>query len=430
MKKILAFAFMALPWLVSGAQTTPEEMLQNPDKCGGVYYAYPVSESNNSVVPKGYKPFYVSHYGRHGSRYLISDDDYKRVIDVMDKAYADSALTPLGKDVRSRLAEVWKEAEGRGGELSPLGYRQHRGIAQRMYAAYPEVFAGNPEMTARSTQVMRCAHSMFAFVDALKEKNPSMTVPMESNKRNMVYLCYSTPASWAFNGNERYPWRPEYDAFKKSQTNPDRFVASLFTSPEYVKENINPSDLMWGFYWVAIDMQNMESDVTFYDLFEPQELFDLWQVFNADFYIHNSSYPRSEGVNVDNAKNLLRNIVETADDYIARGSHGATLRFGHDGNIVPLAALMRFPGCFGYENDLSKVYTAWADYKVSPMASNMQIVFFKGKKGDVIAKVMMNEREMTLPIEGEAGPFYPWEKLRGYFQMLLDTPSAQFSTAE
>lgn len=426
MKKLFLSALCASMMLSASAQTTREEMLASPDNCGGVYLAYPVSESLNTPAPKGYKPFYISHYGRHGSRYLISDDDYKRVIDVMARAHKDNALTPLGEDVYSRLQEVWKEAEGRGGELSPLGYRQHRGIAQRMYAAYPEVFAGDPVMTARSTQVMRCAHSMFAFVDALKEKNPGMTVPMESNKRNMVYLCYSTPASWAFNDNKADEWRPEYNKFKAAQTNPDRMMASLFKSPEYIKRHIDPFELMWGFYWVAIDMQNMESDVTFYDLFEGDELFDLWQVFNADFYIHNSSYPRSKGVNVDNAKNLLTNILTTADEYIANGDHGATLRFGHDGNIVPLAALMRFPGCYGYENDLTKVYTAWADYKVSPMASNMQMIFFKDKKGDILVKVMMNEREVTLPIESATAPFYPWNDLRAYFQNLIDTPSSTF----
>lgn len=426
MKKLILGLLTVGCWLSAASQTTREEMAATPEKCGGVYFAYPVTESMNTQPPKGYKPFYISHYGRHGSRYLISDEDYKRVVDVMARAHEEGALTELGEDVYRRLQNVWEEAEGRGGELSPLGYRQHRGIAQRMQAAYPEVFEGNPEMTARSTQVMRCAHSMFAFVDALKEKNPQMVVPMESNKRNMKYLCFSTPESWAFNDNKRDEWRPEYTKFKAAKTRPDRMMAALFNSPEYVVRHINPGDLMWGFYWIAVDMQNMESDETFFDLFEPEELFNLWEVFNADFYIHNSSYPRSKGVNVDNAKNLLTNIVETADDYVANSKHGATLRFGHDGNIVPLAALMRIPGCYGYENDLNKVHQAWTDFKVSPMASNLQIIFFKNKSGDVIAKVMMNEREVEFPIETQFAPFYRWDDLRGYLQNLIDTPSAEF----
>ncbi len=426
MKKILISLFFLSAFVTLNAQTTREEMMQSPEKCGGVYYAYPITESLNTAPPKGYKPFYISHYGRHGSRYLISDADYKNVIDVMQRAHDDNALTPLGEDVYNRLQQVWIEAEGRGGELSPLGYRQHRGIAQRMYQAYPEVFAGNPVMTARSTQVMRCAHSMFAFVEALKEKNPSMTVPMESNKRNMSYLCFSTPDSWSFNDNERDPWKQEFEKFKAEKTRPDRLMSTLFNSEEYIRRYIYPSELMWGLFWIAVDMQNMETPVSFFDIFQGEELFNLFQVTNNDFYIHNSSYPRSKGVNVDNAKNLLTNILTTADEYIANGDHGATLRFGHDGNITPLAALMRLPGCFGYENDLNKVHTVWNTFQVSPMGSNMQMVFFKNNKGDILVKVMMNEREVELPVESATAPFYPWNELRAYFQNLLDTPSAAF----
>lgn len=248
---------------------------------------------------------------------------------------------------------------------------------------------------------------------------------MESNKRNMSYLCYSTPASWAFN-DKTGPWKQEYEKFRAAKTNPDRFVKTLFNDDKYILRDVDPSGLMWQFYWVAVDMQNMECDVEFFDLFEPEELFNLWEVFNASFYIHNSSYPLSDGVNVDNAKNLLTNILETADDYIANGKNGATLRFGHDGNIVPLAALMQFEGCHGYENDPYKMFEAWTDFKVSPMASNMQMVFFKDKKGDVIVKFMMNEREIAIPIESDIYPFYHWTDARAFLQKAIDTPSKDY----
>lgn len=93
-------------------------------------------------APKGYKPFYVSHYGRHSSRYLVSDRDYKSVITLFEAAHAGKALSELGEDVYQRLLKVWEEAEGHGGDLTPLGVRQHRGIAERMYAAFSECLQG------------------------------------------------------------------------------------------------------------------------------------------------------------------------------------------------------------------------------------------------------------------------------------------------
>ena len=46
------------------AQTTFEEISADLNKAGGVYLAYPKVEAKQTPAPKGYKPFYVSHYGR------------------------------------------------------------------------------------------------------------------------------------------------------------------------------------------------------------------------------------------------------------------------------------------------------------------------------------------------------------------------------
>lgn len=423
----LLIGLFALTCLTGFPQKARQEVADNPAKAGGVYYAYPVTESANTSAPKGYTPFYISHYGRHGSRYLIDDRDYKSVIDVMRKAHDAGKLTPAGEEVYANLLKVWDEAEGRGGELTPLGARQHHDIAQRMYRAYPQVFAKDAEITAASTQVMRCAHSMFNFIEGLKELDPTLTIPKESNARNMVYLCHSEPPSWEFNDNKgRLPWKQEYNRWKESKVNPDRLISTLFNDENYINQNIFSEELMWGLYWIAVDMQNMETQADFIALFTPDELYNLWEIINASFYITNSSYPRSDGLNVDNAKNLMRNILESADDYVDNGKHGATLRFGHDGNIVPLAALMRFTDCHGYSAGLDDIAEVWQSYNISPMASNMQMVFFKNKQGDVIVKFMMNEKEVAIDMPSDIFPFYRWNDVKAYLQNALDTPSIEF----
>lgn len=430
MRRLLIGLF-ALICLSGVSQNARKEIAQTPPKAGGVYYAYPVTESNNTDAPKGYTPFYISHYGRHGSRYLIADKDYSDVIDVMRQAHDAGKLSPLGEDVYGRLLLVWEEANGRGGELTPLGARQHHDIAQRMYRSFTPVFDKNARITAASTQVMRCAHSMFNFIEGLKELDPSLVIPKESSARNMIYLCHSEPPSWDFNDNKgRLPWQQEYDKWSASKVNPDRMVSSLFDDESYVTQYIYPDRLMWGLYWIAVDMQNMETDAEFISLFTPDELYDLWEVINASFYIKNSSYPRSDGLNVDNAKNLLRNIVDTADQYIASGDHGATLRFGHDGNIVPLAALMRFTNCHGYAASLDDIANVWQAYNISPMGSNMQMVFFKNDKGDIIVKFMMNEQEIGLDMASDIYPFYHWDDARNYLMEAINTPSIQYCPKE
>ena len=155
---VVLLAAMLLASAGGSAQTALDEIRQCPEKSGGVYYAYPVPTESLTPAPKGYKPFYISHYGRHGSRYLLSDNDYKRALDALRTANDNDALTPLGRDVLNKMELIWQEAQYHGDQLSPLGRRQHRGIAERMYQHYPEVFKQKgARVTARSTSV--CLHS-------------------------------------------------------------------------------------------------------------------------------------------------------------------------------------------------------------------------------------------------------------------------------
>lgn len=419
MKKVLSLIlFLSITPLFAIAQTAKEEVFETIEKAGGVYYAYPVTESLNTPPPKGYEPFYISHYGRHGSRYLIGDNDYKWVLDLMEDANQAGALTTLGEDVLVRLRKVWIEAEGRGGDLSPLGVRQQKRIAKRMFKAFPEVFAGNPVMSARSTIVMRCAMSMDAFCESLKEEKPSLDITREASNRYMRYMNYHSEESNKFTAQDG-PWYEEYRKFEEAHTQPDRLVASLFSDKEYILRNVNPDKIMWGFYWIAVDMQNMETKVSFMDLFEKQEMFDLWQTFNYRFYVCDSNYPLSNGMLIDNAKPLLRNVLTTAEDIISSGQNGATLRFGHDGNLIPFTGILRLKDCYNQESDPYNFYKAFSTFSIAPMAGNVQIVFFRNKKGDILVKFLHNERETSIPIDTDCYPFYHWNDVKAFWGSIL-----------
>lgn len=428
MKRII-LTFAATLFLTGGftslAQTTKEETLSDLNRTGGVYYAYPVPTETPTAAPKGYEPFYISHFGRHGSRYLISDNDYVRVAKLLEKADAVNALTPLGKNLKSRLDTLMIETSGRGGDLSPLGVRQHRGIAERMYNAYPQVFKGNTDVEARSTLVVRCVLSMAAFTERLKELNPKLNVTRESSNRYMPYLNYYTQESEKYRTNGELG-KERYRKFKEKHTNPDRIVNSIFSDKDFIESSVNPGDFMWDLYWLASDAQNVETPISFYDLFTPDELFDLWQTFNYDFYVNCSNYKGNNGVRVANSKPLLKNIVSTADSIIATGENAVTLRFGHDGNIVPLAAIMRLDGCYNSIDDSDRFYEAFSDWKIAPMASNIQLVFFRNKKNpdDIIVKILLNEREKQLPIKSDIAPFYHWNDVRNFFNRIIEAPDS------
>ena len=84
--RLFISCILACVGITAVGQTTYSEVIADLNRTGGVYYAYPVTESDNTPVPNGYEPVYISHYGRHGSRYLISDRDYASVADVLHNA--------------------------------------------------------------------------------------------------------------------------------------------------------------------------------------------------------------------------------------------------------------------------------------------------------------------------------------------------------
>ena len=350
----------------------------------------------------------------------ITDVHYKRVVDVFDSLATVRALTPLGEDVRGRLHRVWEDARGRSGNITPLGERQHRDIAYRMFTSFPSVFADSAAVDARSSTSLRCAMSMSYFTEALKEQNPRLRVSRRAYQRYMDYIAHTSPEAEAF-CSDTAAWRVDFRRFERELIQPERFVKALVNSSvrmSYMQER----KLMEDIYWIAIDMQNCDhlKGVAFFDLFTYDELMALWKVVNARMYVCNAAAPLNGGLMPRQATALLRNIVDSADKAIAIGKPCSDLRFGHDTHLIRLLALMGVEGCNGREADIEKFHLAWQDYRVSPMAANLQLIFFRNAAGDVLVKLLHNEHEVHLPLVAVEGPYYNWNELRRYFIGLLD----------
>ena len=109
---------------------------------------------------------------------------------------------------------------------------------------------------------------------------------------------------------------------------------------------------------------------------------------------------------------LVLEFVSRADEAVSGGRIAADLRFSHDVGLMPFFSLI---GLEGYEKRLpfEEVNDWWNATYMMPMAANLQLVFYRGRKGDVIVKVLFNEGESSFPALGP-GPFYPWTELRSY----------------
>ena len=183
---------------------------------------------------------------------------------------------------------------------------------------------------------------------------------------------------------------------------------------------MNPETVMKKLFAIAGGMQNVETKLNFYDLFEKQELFDLWQCTNYRLYVNDANAAINNGLMFENQKPTLKNILENANKIITSKGKGATLRFAHDGNIIPLAMLLHLEGSYNSISDTDKFYEAWSDFKVAPMAGNIQIVFFrKPKSGEILVKFLLHEKEILVPtVKTDIAPYYNWRDVESYYKSM------------
>ena len=336
------------------------------EKMGGVYYAYPVTETVLASAPEGFEPFYISHYGRHGSRWVTSD---KRYIWVNQQFEDQKNLTKLGKSLRKRLQKVWKNAQGNGGKLTPLGGRQHRGIAHRMYQNLPQLFTAEARLTAHSSVVGRCKSSMENFVSELKLLNPSIQIDPVTREEDMDWIAYTSPEQKALEQRTNVPLK----------ISPERFVKALFIDPSKVED---PTKLLLELHTIASDMQDVELDISLYDLFTMEEMEAVYAKNNEGMTTIHGDVIQNEGIPARSAISLWQRIEADADAAIARGGVGADLRFGHDSNLFRLMNLMQIA-----PKDMPMD-------ELLPMAANLQMIFYRNAQGDVIVQLLHNEQSM------------------------------------
>lgn len=423
MKKYLLWlaACFAMNWV--SAQATKQEILENLNQTGGVYLAYPSDRIRKETPPPiGYRPFYISHIGRHGSRYLISDADYKNTLNLLEDARKNNALTAVGERALAKMRILWPEVEWRGGDLSTIGVKEQKGIAERMYQHYPEVFAAENSFSACATTVVRCVLSMDAFCERLKELNPTIQIPRNAGMKWQRYLNHHTEKAIAFRVAEN-TWKPGYTKFVGRHVHPQRLITSLFSDKKFIAGKVDADKLMWSLFAIANGMQNIEVPISFYEFFTKEELFDLWQCGNYKEYVNDGNGALNGGIMMDNAKPLLDNIVRSADSVVQRGLGGADFRFAHDGNLIPLAMLMHLENCYNSISEPNDFYKAWCNFKVAPMAGNIQIVFYRktvSDQDDVLVKFLLHENEVRLPlVPTDSFPYYRWKDVRAYYGQLL-----------
>lgn len=425
-RTIILLLAVALSCTTAQAQSAREDIAAEPCKAGGVYYAYPVQEHyDRTPAPRGYKPFYISHFGRHGSRWLLAQREYDDLQSVMTAARGAGALTPRGERLAALVDSLCGAAQSHAGDLTPIGIEQQKGIARRMYAGFPEVFGRRREVSATSSVTTRCVVSMANFCAELQRNAPGIVITQDANLQTTAPInFFNKKANPAL--SDRYTefmrhgaWREGYRRWCEEHLRPERLMASLFADAGYMVEaKVDGRALMQMLFNLAVNMQNVDPSISMFDLFAEEEIYECWRATQYEFFVHRGPCPLNEDYPLYYSCALMRDIIARADEAIERGSRAADLRFGHDGNIMPFVNLLMLEGYCRYTSSPEE-FCYWKDYEMTPMAANLQFVFYRRGRncaaGDILVKLLHNEHEVRLPLPGGMAPYYRWSDFRRFY---------------
>ncbi len=421
---------MVLTVLVTGleAQTIRKELCKNIRCSAGNYMVYPgPTQLRLTDAPAGKQPFYISHYGRHGSRYHNKPHDYEIPCRTLAKADSLGKLTVLGKDVLHRLTLIHQEADDKYGELTPLGAQQQQQIIKRMVERFPEVFTDYSNVDARSTTLLRCYLSMENAMMQLSRMRPHVKIQHNATHRDMYYLNQLDRR--LLNSKMDSVTTACYNAYVQQNEDNSRLMQSLFNDTAYIRQYVDAKELNSQLFKLASNLQGAEisHQLTLYDLFTDEEIYRNWKKDNAWWYVNYGFCTLNGGKQPFSQRNLLRKIINDADSLILSDKPNVQLRFGHETVILPLVCLLEINGMDLATDNLELLdRKGWAAYKVFPMSANLQFIFYRESPTDkdVLFKVLLNENEVRLPLKSIDSPYYHWSDFREYYLKKLDTYGA------
>jgi len=413
MKRTLTTLFLALSIFTAGAQrqSALQQLKDDPRKAYGTDYPYHILQPRLTKAPSGYKPFYISHYARHGSRYYWTDRLYKDLDTLLTKAREQGLLTATGRAFYDRFMKAKDELQTGVSELTQLGWEQHQGIARNMYKTFPEVFKRGGNVLAVSSLSGRCVLSMSAFCQELVQCNPKIEVREQSSRFTLHAVVPS---------DKENPLRQQFPkAQPRFERNRSKFKGSSDNLRETIVQRVftTTEGLSGNAYRIGSDLINLYTSLPnighegmMRGILTDAEIASQWEASNLGSYAW-VFRPQYEAIPI------LEDIINKAEAAInGTSDHIADLRFGHDTCLGPLTVLMGINGADRDPEDPNEVKDCYQNWQTGK-ASNIQLVLYRNKKlpGEVLVKCLLNGQEASLPVPTATAPYYKWSDFSEYY---------------
>ena len=418
MKRFFCSFLLSVAVVAAAAQGMPDTELARsirefPGRAGINLHSYEFGPIYDTPAPKGYKPFYISHYGRHGSRSTDGLPRFKRIKKALEAAKAEGQLTPQGELLLGACIKAIEIHGGMDGRLMPRGRREHAQLAERIYRRYPQVFKkGSKKIFAVSSLVPRCIISMNAFTNRLQSLQRDLEIDLDTGEKYAEYLTRSEGSTL------KKLTQPVIDSLYNSSV-PDTVAirTTLFKNPEESGKYFASAYKLERYIFAlanTTEALDMEEDI--YGLLDESVIYKLAEHKSINIYLRQANSARFGAKRIPRAKMLADDIIKRADEVIAGAPRAADLRFGHDWPLMGIFAYFGLEGA-SERMTLEQAKEKWVATNYIPFAGNLQIIFYRNRRNDVLVKFLMNEKETLIPaMTPVQGPYYRWDEVKDYLE--------------
>ena len=386
------------------------QLQENRGRASVNTHSYEFKPTYDTPAPKGFKPVYISHYGRHGSRSNWGAQGYLVVINALEKADQAGILTADGKIFLRESKEIYAQHNGMDGRLTQRGVDEHRMLAERMYKRYPAVFKKqSKKIRSIASTVPRCLISMVGFTDRLTELQKDLDIRWDTGETYMLYINNASPDT------VNRASRPLLSQLNTNNYQPDTtfFYNRIFTDQVKARQIAGPAArLQSSALAIACMGESFYVDNDMFRFFPFDAVYSYYERNAMSLYLQHSNSVELGKEAVEVAKPLVEDIVAKADEALASGEWCADLRFGHDYPILTLFGYLGLEGA-GDRRTMQDARYKWFATDFVPFAANLQMIFYRNKAGETLVKFLVNEKETLIRgLAPVTGPYFKWETVK------------------
>lgn len=407
----------------------------------GTKTPYKFSKQQYTPAPKGFQPVFINYVGRHGARFLTKAGSDITLLDVLSQAEKEHALTKKGVLLKAMVIRFLSIENNNYENVTLLGEKEQAGIGARLYSNYKPAFKGRG-LEVQITHKIRTKQSADAFLRPFAGYKRDFALVKDSDENVLrfydlspAYQTFKNSLSVQLDSLEKDPRTKQTAASVCAKIFTGTFIQNgvkvMVRQKPVVIDAVTIADYIYDLYSVQfsipLEMKKKgytRDSIDFGIVLNQQEL--QWFNFRngaADF-LEKGAGTDTLGIQVRIAAPLLADFLNNTEN--TKGKD-AVLRFTHAEAISPFATLL---GIRSASIPAASVYDYnkhWKASAIIPLSANIQWIIYSNGK-EKLVKVLLNEKEVALPIKTAHYPYYRWADVRGYYleklQLIHTDPTA------